>query len=146
MRHELPENANAARAEGGAADVERRSEHQSLKASRRGPQLRCAFCGAQFSKTSKRPAHACSPRCRKALLREKARLDGVQVSTVGLSRCTLKKPIGSISCKAPNGHPYPCRFSVPVDVLGRGHRWPGASPLDRATREKIRAREIGGES
>jgi len=110
---------------------------------RRGPQLQCAFCSKPFSKTSKRPARCCSPRCSKALLRETARLDGVQVPQVGLSRCTLKSQTNSSSCKATAGHPYPCRFSVPLDILGRGYRWPGAPKLDRKTREKITWREIG---
>ena len=110
---------------------------------RRGPQLQCAFCNKPFPKTSKRPAWCCSPRCSKALLRETARLDGVQVPQVGLSGCTLKSQSNSSSCKAKAGHPYPCRFSIPVDILGRGHRWPGAPKLDRETRDKIAWREIG---
>ena len=108
---------------------------------RRGPQLQCAFCNKPFPKTSKRPARCCSPRCSKALLRETARLDGVQIPQVGLSCCTRKSQSNSSSCKATARHPYPCRFTLPLDLLGRGHRWPGAPKLDRKLWEAVLWRE-----
>jgi len=37
----------------------------------------------------------------------------------------------------------PYRFTVPLDLLGRGHRWPDAPKLDSETRDKILWREIG---
>jgi hypothetical protein len=77
-------------------------------------------------------------------LREKARFDDAQVSTVGLSRCTLKKQSNSKACKASNGNPYPSRISVPIDVLGKGHRWPNAPRLDRTILANIAWKEIGG--
>ena len=45
--------------------------------------------------------------------------------------------------KAISRDPYPSRFSVPLDLLGRGHRWSDAPKLDSKTRDKILWREIG---
>jgi hypothetical protein len=113
----------------------------ALNTERRLPQLRCAFCGKPFAKTAKRPARCCSRRCRDGLLRETARLDGAQVSQFGFGCCSLKKQATSMACKATSRDPHPSRFSVPLDLLGRRHRWPGAQRIDRATWEKILWRE-----
>jgi hypothetical protein len=117
------------------------SINTAINTERRLPQLRCAFCGKQFPKTSKRPARCCSRRCRDGLLRETARSNGAWVSPVGFGCCSLKKQSSSRSCNGTSRDPHPSRFSVPVDLLGRGHRWPGAAKLDRKTRAKILWRE-----
>lgn len=110
---------------------------------RRRPQLDCEFCGKQFAKTSKRPARCCSRQCRDGLHRERGRLNGFRVSQVGMRCCALKSATTSIACKPTSRDPHPSQFSVPLDLLGRGYRWPGAPKLDRETREKIAWREIG---
>jgi hypothetical protein len=83
----------------------------------------------------------CSPTCQKASAREKA---AFEVAGYNLSRCpriASKSVSNSNGCKAQNGHPYPSRFSVPLDVLGGGHRWPGAPKLERKIWEAILWRE-----
>ena len=53
------------------------------------------------------------------------------------------RPYDSKRYKANLRDSYPSRFSVPLDLLGRGHRWPDAPKLDSETRDKILWREIG---
>jgi hypothetical protein len=113
------------------------------KVAKRLPQLRCAYCGKQFAKTSKRPAQCCSRRCRDGLLRETARFDGAPLPSIATGCCTLKKQNNSKGCKAPKGNPHPSRISVPINVLGRDHKWPGAQRLDRKILDAVRWREIG---
>jgi ribosomal protein L24E len=45
----------------------------------------------------------------------------------------------TVDCK----RPQPSDFSTPLDLLGRGHRWPGTRSLDRETWQKIMWREVG---
>ena len=108
------------------------------------PQLRCEFCRKQFPKTAKRPARCCSRRCRDGLLRERARLGGGQVSRIGLRCCALKSSKHSKGYKATSRDPHPSQITTPIDILGRGHRWPNAARIDRKTWRKICWREIGG--
>jgi hypothetical protein len=107
------------------------------------PQLRCEFCRKPFPKISKRPQRSCSVRCRKALSRERAAFEGVQVTRSQVSRYALKTSDKSESCNGEARDPRPARFNVPLDILGRGHDWLGGPKLDRATWDKIVWREIG---
>lgn len=85
---------------GGAID-------SSNRTSLRLPRLNCAYCGKKFAETSKRPTRLCSPRCRKAFLRERARLSPSQVSQVGLSRCAFKSSTGGKRLQTQNRPPTP---------------------------------------
>jgi hypothetical protein len=85
----------------------------------------------------------CSPCCQKASVREKACFEVAGYNSSRCPRIDAKSQTNSNGCKAKIGHPYPARLSVPLDILGRGHRWPGAPRIDRATRENIAWREIG---
>ena len=47
----------------------------------------------------------------------------------------------TVSCKRPK----PSQFGTPLDLLGRGHRWPNTPALDRETWQKILWREVGAQ-
>lgn len=83
----------------------------------------------------------CSATCQKASAREKAAFEAVGYNLSRCPRIASKSVSNSNGCKVQNGHPYPSRFSVPLDVLGRGHRWPGAPKLERRIWEAILWRE-----
>jgi hypothetical protein len=92
-----------------------------------------------------RKQHFCSAACRVASKREKERFEGAGYNHPACYEIASKTLSKSSNCEAQNRHPYPCRFSVPVDVLGKGHRWLGAPSLDRKIIAAITWREIGGE-
>ena len=110
-------------------------------------QARCKHCAHALLKRKRgypgRRQHFCSSACRVASSREKARFEAAGYNHPWCYETTSKTVDNSYTCEARKGHPYPSRFSIPVDILGRGHRWPGAPKLDRETRDKIAWREIG---
>jgi hypothetical protein len=83
----------------------------------------------------------CSPTCQKASVREKATFEAAGYNLSRCPRIASKSVSNSNTCETQNRHPYPSRFSVPLDVLGRGHRWPGAPKLERKIWEAILWRE-----
>src|SRR5262249_12121764 len=100
---------------------------------------RCEMCGVKFDKGVGRRRQFCSDACRKAASRTAKRT--TQVSSPVQSRNGLKNTDTSVTCKPRNSHLHPRGFSIPLDLLGKGHRWAGAPRLDRATWEKILWRE-----
>jgi hypothetical protein len=83
----------------------------------------------------------CSTACRVANSREQARFESAGYNHPSCNEIESKSQNKSNGCKAKNRPPCPSRFSVPLDILGRGHRWPNARKLDRATWQKILWRE-----
>ena len=104
---------------------------------KRPSQVRCEACGKLSDKARGRPRRYCSDACRMAAYRARAASDG---SAIPL-RNGLKSSNGSIGCEAAKRDLPPSRFDIPLDLLGTGHRWPGAPKLDRGMREKILWRE-----
>jgi hypothetical protein len=118
--------------------------HRNFQA-RRGVQLQCEACSKPFGKRGGRRKRFCSDACRKVAERVKEAACCSQAQCSVASGNDLISPSSSTGCNAKTPDPYPSRLSVPVDVLGRGHRWPGAKPIDRKTWANIVHREIGGE-
>jgi hypothetical protein len=92
----------------------------------------------------------CSQRCREAyaydLRRAKIGVHGPRKRRLAttLPGCMENghfSPTKTVSCK----QPQPSRFAVPVDLLGRGLRWPGAHSLDRCVYAEILWREVAPE-
>ena len=103
---------------------------------KRLPQLCCAYCCKLFPKTAKRPQHFCSARCRKGMARQRSLgLPEAQSTTAG--RYALKNAANSATCKPKN------RFLIPIDILGRGHRWPEMQRLERGVLAAVLHREVG---
>ncbi len=98
----------------------------------------CALCGREFwaGKRKGRRREFCSNTCRQAAFRN------ASYYPTGRYEIAQNNPDKSIACKPVFGD-RGAAFSVPVNLLG-GYRWPGATPVDRATLEKIIHREIGG--
>lgn len=128
---------------GGAKEIIDDSGIDRFSTSRRCPQLKCECCTKSFPKRAGRRRRFCSDACRQAsTLAQEARNSSDAECSVATGNA-LNRPDNSKGCGALSRHPHPSRFSVPLDLLGRGHRWPGAARLDRATRDKIAWREIG---
>jgi hypothetical protein len=110
-------------------------------------QVACQYCGHALPKRKRggsgRGRRFCGARCQKAAVREKATFEGAGYNPSRCPKIGSKSPISSTCWHAQNGHPYPSQFSVPLDLLGRGYRWPEAPQLDRETRDNIAWREIG---
>jgi len=107
------------------------------------PQLQCECCSKSFNKRAGRRRRFCSDACRMASARAKEALNGSEVQSTLAFGNAPNRPYDSKRYKAISRDPYPSRFSVPLDLLGRGHRWPDAPKLDSKTRDKILWREIG---
>jgi hypothetical protein len=110
---------------------------------------RCEHCQCRLSQRKRggpgRKQRFCSTACRVASKREKERFESAGYNHPACNEIASKTANKSNGCEPENRHPYPCRFTVPIDVLGKGHRWAGAPRLDRAKLEAIRWREIGGD-
>ena len=108
-------------------------------------QATCQHCRNALPKRKRggagRHQRFCSTACRVASSREKARFEITGYNHPVCYEIESRRPKKSNGCKTQNGQPYPCRFDVPLDILGRGYRWPGAPKLDRKTRAKILWRE-----
>jgi hypothetical protein len=109
---------------------------------RHGPQITCECCGRQFPKQSKRPQQFCSEACRKKQGRWKA-AGHPEVQSSVASVYAPKNAKGSVCCTAKNGHPYPPRTNLPIDVLGGAYRPTKRPKLDRDTWSRILWSEIG---
>src|SRR4029079_11544493 len=73
------------------------------------PQLQCECCSKSFNKRAGRRRRFCSDACRMASAQAKEALNGSEVqSTLAPKRY-----------KAILRDPYPSRFTVPLDLLGR---------------------------
>ena len=101
---------------------------------KRPPQVRCEACSKAFDKRAGRRKRFSTDACRMAAQRAKTE------SSVAFGNA-LNSLYGSIGCEAISPDPYPSRFSVPLDLLGAGHRWPGTPKLDREMWERILRRE-----
>ena len=104
-------------------------------------QRMCAHCREPLPWRNRgRPQAFCSTRCQRLASREKAywsRVEGwAGVVIPDAVKSPDKNPVVSISCKAANGHLYPC-FNVPLTIFGSGHRWPGAPRLEAKLRRRI---------
>jgi hypothetical protein len=148
MHRERPkaQNANAARAEGGAAKRSFRSkdEQQSNKRSVIRRQGRCRHCDMRFDMPATgRRKWFCSENCRVASAREKAVFERAGCIAPGVTKPTqqVTENIAPVGTKKQT---HSCQFSVPIDLLGRGYKWPGAPSLDPDTLQKIAWCEIGG--
>jgi hypothetical protein len=106
----------------------------------------CEHCGRALSTRSRgkagRTKRFCSAVCRVASSREKLLRNASGYNHQSCYEIASKKLDSSTCCEAKNGHPYPSRLSVPIDLLGRGCRWPGVGNLDRDTWAKILWREV----
>ncbi len=107
-------------------------------------QGRCRHCDLRFDlSTTGRQKQFCSERCRVASAREKAVFERAGCITPGVTK-PPSQVIENIASLGTKKQTHACLFNVPLDLLGRGHRWPGAKRIETATIEKIRVREIGG--
>ena len=103
-----------------------------------GPQLRCESCSKSFDKGAGRRKRFCSDACRKAAERAKEARNspGAQFSVA--SGNALNQQTKSIACK--RIWPDPC--PAPLDLLGRGCRWPKSRKLDRDVWQRILRAEV----
>jgi hypothetical protein len=99
--------------------------------------LCCEACSRSFVKNSGRRKRFCSDACRKAAQRAKEAQNGFQVGCSAASGNALDRPYNSKGCRAKIENPYPSRFSVPRDLLGRGYCWPGAAEIEPRLRANI---------
>jgi hypothetical protein len=107
----------------------------------------CQHCGHALSARSRgkagRTKRFCSPACRVAFSREKLLRNASRYNDPACYEIASKTLNNSKGCGAKNRHPYPPRLSVPLDILGRGCRWPGSRRLDGSTWATIVRREVG---
>jgi hypothetical protein len=107
----------------------------------------CQHCGCPLSARSRgkagRTKRFCSTACRVASSREKLLRNASGYNDTTCYEIASKTLDNSKVCGAQNAHPYPSHFSAPVDILNRGHRWPGSPDLDGSTRANIIWREVG---
>src|SRR5581483_1478382 len=90
---------------------------------KRGLQLRCEACGKSFDKTRGRRKRFCSDACRAALQRAKEANSGSGVEFSVAFGNALNSRYNSKAYKPKTRDLHPSRFSVPLDLLGKGHRW-----------------------
>jgi hypothetical protein len=140
-----PENANGT-CQGAAAEKSKEVGHPSNNPTRHGPQLRCEACSKPFDKRAGRRRRFCSDACRKAAQRvkEAACCFHTECSTASVNDSESVTTSRAKTDFWPD--PHPSCLSAPIDILGRGHRWPGARKIDRKTWANIIHREIGGEA
>jgi hypothetical protein len=109
---------------------------------------RCSYrrCKNEFTPHGDR--RFCSERCQQAAAYGRRR------TAKGPRKVRLRPLATPIATAIENGHfsstktvgckqPKPSQFATPLDILGRGHRWPDTPSLDRETWEKILWREVG---
>jgi hypothetical protein len=106
----------------------------------------CGYCRRVLSPRSRgkagRKRRFCSTTCRVAFSREKLLRNRSGYNYPCCYEIGSKTLENSKGCKAKKEHPYPLTLNVPLDLLGRGCRWPGAPKLDGETRRKILWREV----
>jgi hypothetical protein len=107
----------------------------------RGLQLQCEACRKPFYKKAGTRRRFCSDACRMAAARAREARGGSKVECSVAFGNALNHPCNSKSYKPKSPDLYPSQFSVPIDLLGRGHHWPGAPKLDRKIWEAILRRE-----
>src|SRR4029079_6377350 len=100
------------------------------------PQLQCECCSKSLNKRDGRRRRFGSDACRMASARAKEALNCSEVESTLAFGNALNRHYESKRYKAISRDPYPSRFSVPLDLLGRGHRWPEAPKLASETRDK----------
>ncbi len=111
------------------------------------PARSCEYCYRALpqrkrGKAGRRPRF-CSGACRTASFRDEAAFEAAGYSPSRCNEIGSKRAEESTCYEPHHRHPHPPCFSVPLVILGRGHRWPSAPKLDAATRDKIVWREIG---
>jgi hypothetical protein len=114
---------------------------------------RCDRCKSEY-RPARQAQSYCSPRCKRDAAYGRERFEK---RTKRARRMRLEAsetlPASRIARTVRNGtyssiETAPCKptkslISLPIDLLGRGHRWPGAIRLDRELRERILWCEIG---
>ena len=109
---------------------------------------RCAYrrCSNEFTPHGQR--RFCSERC------QQAAAYGQRRTAKGPRKVRLRPLATPVAATIENGHfsstktvgckqSKPSQFSTPLDLLGRGHRWPNTPGLDSETWQKILWREVG---
>jgi hypothetical protein len=99
----------------------------------------CRYCGREFfaGKRSGRTRQFCCNACRQAHFRN-ANFEA-RYQTPGALRNAENNPANSVTCRGENrGRAFP------IDLVGGGFRWPGATVLDPELRRNIFAAELGG--
>ena len=105
---------------------------------------RCDRCRTEYLPTREAQSY-CSPRCKRDAEYGRTRSErGIR----GPRRRQLRPQGISINSTFSSTETAPCKptkslISLPIDLLGRGHRWPRAIRLDRELRERILWCEIG---
>ena len=113
-----------------------------LSTPRRPPQMRCEFAASPLTKErADADATVRMPVAWRHFVAEKSGFDGYRAPSSAALQNAANNLDKSNGCRAKNGHPYPSGLSVPIDVLGRGCRWPGSRKLNPETWAKILWRE-----
>jgi hypothetical protein len=117
-----------------------------------------ASCAYRHCKETFRPTRSdhrfCSQRCREAYAYDLKRVEaGVKGPRKKRLQTHVTHPATPLAGSVENAPFYssnstPCKstqplaFRVPLDVLGRGHRWPAASSIDQRVVAEILRREL----
>jgi hypothetical protein len=105
----------------------------------------CEHCGRKLSVRSHgapgRARRFCSDVCRQGARREKVLFERAGYNLPPCHEIESKTPSNSIGCETKIQHQCHSAISVPIDLLGRGHRWRGQPCIDAALRAKILWRE-----
>ena len=99
----------------------------------------CRYCGREFfaGKRCGRTRQFCCNACRQAHFRN-AKIEA-RYQAPGALRNAENTPTNSVACRGENRG-----RASPVDLLGHGFCWPGATVLDPELRRNILAVELGG--
>ena len=114
---------------------------------------KCERCRSEY-RPARQDQSYCSSRCKRAAAYGRERF---AAGTKGARKKRLQAPdmapgthvAGSVRNEAfSSTETIPCKPTKslvfgPIDILGRGYRWPGAIRLDAAVRERILWREVG---
>lgn len=141
-----PHDENGDALAGAAAEKNARNGRPSDNASRLLAQARCEHCDSNLPKRKRggagRHKRFYSSACRVASSREKARFQVAGYNDPSCYEIVSRSPSNSIGCDPGNRHPYPTKITAPIDILGRGYRWCGASKIDRKVWASILWREV----
>jgi len=105
--------------------------------------LTCAVCGRGLDhKRVGRIRKFCSDRCRDEARRDRDFVGAFRPPPTEVAQThetTENNPANSVACRGENrGRAFP------IDLVGGGFRWPGATVLDPELRRNILAVELGG--
>jgi hypothetical protein len=108
---------------------------------------RCARRGCKNEFEPSGDRRFCTERCQQAAAYarrrtatgpRKVRLKPLATTLATAVESGAFSPTITVACKPTK----PCQFGTPLDILGRGYRWPDSPGLDRETWQKILWREV----